>query len=177
MVGVDMEWQPTFGCSSAQQVALIQLAVSDRVFLLDVCAEGLSQHPDTVAFIRSLFSSTRVLKLGEHRRPGRREAFVFVLLLFDLAPLVWARVQYVRGPQVRPVHLAPVVSGATGDAGCAGSSSCAPEGTISISCVLLLRPKLLKKTCSLGTPATDPAQQSQQDSERLQGGAGWGSVC
>lgn len=65
MVGVDMEWQPTFGCTSSQQVALIQLAVSDRVFLLDLQADGLSQHPDTVAFVRSLFSHQDVLKLGK----------------------------------------------------------------------------------------------------------------
>lgn len=65
VVGVDMEWQPTFGCSSSQQVALIQLAVPDRVFLLDVCSEGFCQHPDTVGFIRSLFSNKNVLKLGE----------------------------------------------------------------------------------------------------------------
>eukprot|EP00066_Takifugu_rubripes_P026856 XP_011616122.1 PREDICTED: exonuclease mut-7 homolog isoform X2 [Takifugu rubripes] len=64
VVGVDMEWQPTFGCSSSQQVALMQLAVTDQVFLLDVCAEGFGQHPETVSFIRSLFSSKNVLKLG-----------------------------------------------------------------------------------------------------------------
>ncbi|XP_074545818.1 exonuclease mut-7 homolog [Halichoeres trimaculatus] len=64
VVGVDMEWQPTFGCMSAQKVALIQLAVQDQVFLLDLCATGFCQHPDTVSFIRSLFSEKHVLKLG-----------------------------------------------------------------------------------------------------------------
>ncbi|XP_071322282.1 exonuclease mut-7 homolog isoform X2 [Trachinotus anak] len=64
IVGVDMEWQPTFGCISTQQVALIQLAVSDQVFLLDLCANGFCQHPDTISFIRSLFSERNVLKLG-----------------------------------------------------------------------------------------------------------------
>ncbi|KAL6097047.1 exd3 [Pungitius sinensis] len=64
IVGVDMEWQPTFGCISTQQVALIQLAVLDQVFLLDLCANGLCQHPDTIIFIRSLFSERSVLKLG-----------------------------------------------------------------------------------------------------------------
>ncbi|XP_070780896.1 exonuclease mut-7 homolog [Enoplosus armatus] len=64
VVGVDMEWQPTFGCISSQQVALIQLAVFDQVFLLDLCANGFCQHPDTVSFIRSLFSARNVLKLG-----------------------------------------------------------------------------------------------------------------
>uniref|UniRef100_A0A8C3AAL7 Exonuclease 3'-5' domain containing 3 n=1 Tax=Cyclopterus lumpus TaxID=8103 RepID=A0A8C3AAL7_CYCLU len=37
---VDMEWQPTFGCISTQQVALIQLAVLDQVFLLDLCVQS-----------------------------------------------------------------------------------------------------------------------------------------
>lgn len=64
IVGVDMEWQPTFGCISTQKVALIQLAVSDQVFLLDLCANGFCQHPDTISFIRSLFSERNILKLG-----------------------------------------------------------------------------------------------------------------
>ncbi|XP_040054288.2 exonuclease mut-7 homolog isoform X2 [Gasterosteus aculeatus] len=64
IVGVDMEWQPTFGCISTQQVALIQLAVLGQVFLLDLCANGFCQHPDTIIFIRSLFSERSILKLG-----------------------------------------------------------------------------------------------------------------
>ncbi|XP_034565223.1 exonuclease mut-7 homolog [Notolabrus celidotus] len=64
IVGVDMEWQPTFGCISTQKVALIQLAVCEQVFLLDLCATGFCQHPDTISFIRSLFSEKSVLKLG-----------------------------------------------------------------------------------------------------------------
>ncbi|XP_049908805.1 exonuclease mut-7 homolog [Epinephelus moara] len=64
IVGVDMEWQPTFGCISTQKVALIQLAVSDQVFLLDLCVNGFCQHPDTISFIRSLFSDRNILKLG-----------------------------------------------------------------------------------------------------------------
>uniref|UniRef100_A0A672IZ76 Exonuclease 3'-5' domain containing 3 n=1 Tax=Salarias fasciatus TaxID=181472 RepID=A0A672IZ76_SALFA len=63
-IGVDMEWQPTFGCASTQQVALIQLAVSDQVFLLDLCARGFSHHPETINFIRSLFAEQKILKLG-----------------------------------------------------------------------------------------------------------------
>ncbi|XP_031133903.1 exonuclease mut-7 homolog isoform X1 [Sander lucioperca] len=64
IVGIDMEWQPTFGCISTQQVALIQLSVLDQVFLLDLCANGFCQHPDTISFIRSLFSERNILKLG-----------------------------------------------------------------------------------------------------------------
>lgn len=65
---MDMEWQPSFGVSSSQQVALIQLAVADQVFLLDLCRNGFCQHPDTAGFIRSLFSDRNVLKLGERQR-------------------------------------------------------------------------------------------------------------
>lgn len=64
IVGVDMEWQPTFGCISSQSVALIQLAVFDQVFLLDLSLNEFCQHPDTIGFIRSLFAERNVLKLG-----------------------------------------------------------------------------------------------------------------
>ncbi|XP_067339507.1 exonuclease mut-7 homolog isoform X2 [Channa argus] len=64
IVGFDMEWQPTFGCNSTQQVALIQLAVFDEVFLLDLSVNRFCQHPDTINFIRSLFSERNVLKIG-----------------------------------------------------------------------------------------------------------------
>nr|XP_057912344.1 exonuclease mut-7 homolog isoform X2 [Doryrhamphus excisus] len=64
VVGVDMEWQANFGCVVTQHVALIQLATFDTVFLLDLCAQGFCQHPDTISFIRSFFSARNVLKLG-----------------------------------------------------------------------------------------------------------------
>ncbi|XP_028273012.1 exonuclease mut-7 homolog isoform X2 [Parambassis ranga] len=64
IVGVDMEWQPTFGCMSTQKVALIQLAVFEEVFLLDLCASRFCQHPETVIFIRDLFSQKSILKLA-----------------------------------------------------------------------------------------------------------------
>ncbi|XP_017266260.1 exonuclease mut-7 homolog [Kryptolebias marmoratus] len=64
VVGVDMEWQPKFGSVSAQKVALIQLAVHDQVFLLDLSAVGFCEHPDLIDFIRVLFSEQNILKLG-----------------------------------------------------------------------------------------------------------------
>lgn len=63
-VGVDMEWRSGFGCMVPQRVALIQLAVQDRVFILDMCSPGLWQHPDTLAFMRALLCDTTVRKLG-----------------------------------------------------------------------------------------------------------------
>lgn len=65
MVGVDMEWRAGFGTVSTQRISLIQLAVKERVFLLDLCAPGLSHHGLTVNFIRTLLTDTNVLKLGE----------------------------------------------------------------------------------------------------------------
>ncbi|XP_055009430.1 exonuclease mut-7 homolog [Boleophthalmus pectinirostris] len=60
-----MEWQPSFGCILTQsQVALIQLAVSEHVFLIDLCQKSFCQHPETLNFIRKLFSNPNILKLG-----------------------------------------------------------------------------------------------------------------
>lgn len=82
VVGVDMEWQPTFGCISTQQVALIQLAVSDQVFLIDLCARRFCEHPETVRFIRSLFSQQSVLKLGQHVFSVISKSFAFFFFFF-----------------------------------------------------------------------------------------------
>lgn len=65
VVGIDMEWRAGFGTVSSQHVALIQLAVQGRVFLLDLCAHDISQHSATVDFIRALLSHRDILKLGE----------------------------------------------------------------------------------------------------------------
>ncbi|XP_015236544.1 PREDICTED: exonuclease mut-7 homolog [Cyprinodon variegatus] len=64
IVGVDMEWQPTFGCASSQKVSLIQLAMLDQVFLLDLSAKAFCQQPDLLGFIRALYSEPNILKLG-----------------------------------------------------------------------------------------------------------------
>nr|XP_055064901.1 exonuclease mut-7 homolog [Misgurnus anguillicaudatus]XP_055064902.1 exonuclease mut-7 homolog [Misgurnus anguillicaudatus]XP_055064903.1 exonuclease mut-7 homolog [Misgurnus anguillicaudatus] len=64
VVGIDMEWRAGFGTVSSQHVALIQLAVQGQVFLLDLCAHGISQHNATVDFIRALLSHKNILKLG-----------------------------------------------------------------------------------------------------------------
>ncbi|XP_052464772.1 exonuclease mut-7 homolog [Carassius gibelio] len=64
VVGMDMEWRAGFGTVSSQHVALIQLAVQDRVFLLDLCAHAISHNSSTVNFIRALLSDKNILKLG-----------------------------------------------------------------------------------------------------------------
>ncbi|KAL0182189.1 hypothetical protein M9458_021564, partial [Cirrhinus mrigala] len=60
---MDMEWRAGFGTVSSQHVALIQLAIQERVFLLDLCAHAISHHSTTVNFIRALLSDKNVLKL------------------------------------------------------------------------------------------------------------------
>ncbi|XP_063065810.1 exonuclease mut-7 homolog [Engraulis encrasicolus] len=65
VVGVDMEWRAGFGTGGrVQRVALIQLAVSGSVFLLDLCAARFSQEPITIQLIRDLLSHRDILKLG-----------------------------------------------------------------------------------------------------------------
>ncbi|KAK7120216.1 hypothetical protein R3I94_020278 [Phoxinus phoxinus] len=64
VVGIDMEWRACFGSVSPQRVALIQLALQDQVFLLDLCAHAISHHSITVDFIRALLSDKSIIKLG-----------------------------------------------------------------------------------------------------------------
>jgi len=71
-VGLDMEWCAGFGCVLPERVSLIQLAVADRVFILDMCAADLWQHPCTLEVVRSLLGDPKVLKLGEEAREGKR---------------------------------------------------------------------------------------------------------
>lgn len=69
-VGVDMEWRPSFGGLGRPNVSLIQLAVKEEVFLLDVLHGNLLQSidsgesPELVTFIKDLFSSSKIRKLG-----------------------------------------------------------------------------------------------------------------
>ncbi|KAG9354167.1 hypothetical protein JZ751_012291 [Albula glossodonta] len=63
-VGVDMEWLAGFGAVPRQRVALIQLAVREEVFLIDLRETTFSEHEHTVKFIRTFFSDPKVLKLG-----------------------------------------------------------------------------------------------------------------
>ncbi|KAJ8286604.1 hypothetical protein GJAV_G00041050 [Gymnothorax javanicus] len=63
-VGLDMEWRAGFGTIPRQRVALIQLAVPEQVFLLDLCETEFAEHKRTVHFIRTLFSNETILKLG-----------------------------------------------------------------------------------------------------------------
>ncbi|XP_028664546.2 exonuclease mut-7 homolog [Erpetoichthys calabaricus] len=64
-VGLDMEWRPSFGSVSRPRVSLIQLAVRDAVYLLDLLAlERGEQTVQLVGFMRSLFLDPSITKLG-----------------------------------------------------------------------------------------------------------------
>lgn len=63
-VGIDSEWKPGFG-NSIQRVALMQLAITDRVYLLDVI--GLSRHlqeSDWQHLVSRVFCNPAIRKLG-----------------------------------------------------------------------------------------------------------------
>ncbi|XP_068105069.1 exonuclease mut-7 homolog [Hyperolius riggenbachi] len=70
VVGLDMEWKPTFGGLGKPNVSLIQIAVKEEVFILDLLHGDLLQNceqdhiPEIVQFIKDLFSCPKVTKLG-----------------------------------------------------------------------------------------------------------------
>ncbi|XP_058709488.1 exonuclease mut-7 homolog isoform X2 [Poecile atricapillus] len=69
VVGVDMEWKPSFGMVGKPRVALLQLALEDEVFLLDLPrlleqAEAEGQKEKFPHFIQMLYSDAAITKLG-----------------------------------------------------------------------------------------------------------------
>ncbi|XP_068887746.1 exonuclease mut-7 homolog isoform X4 [Aphelocoma coerulescens] len=69
VVGVDMEWKPSFGMVGKPRVALLQLALKDEVFLLDLPrlleqAEAEGEKEKLPRFIQMLYSDTAITKLG-----------------------------------------------------------------------------------------------------------------
>ncbi|XP_063265502.1 exonuclease mut-7 homolog isoform X4 [Prinia subflava] len=69
VVGVDMEWKPSFGMVGKPRVALLQIALKDEVFLLDVPrlleqAEAEREKEKLPHFIQMLYSDAAITKLG-----------------------------------------------------------------------------------------------------------------
>jgi ribonuclease D len=63
MVGIDSEWKPYFG-TRRNELALIQLASRERVYILDVCNLG-SKCPELwQALGLILFANENIIKLG-----------------------------------------------------------------------------------------------------------------
>ncbi|NWI64423.1 MUT7 Exonuclease, partial [Todus mexicanus] len=69
VVGVDMEWRPSFGMVGKPRVSLLQLALKDEVFLLDLPrlleqAEMEGEKEKLPRFIQMLYSDAAITKLG-----------------------------------------------------------------------------------------------------------------
>ncbi|NXL93400.1 MUT7 Exonuclease, partial [Alectura lathami] len=69
IVGIDMEWKPSFGMVGKPRVSLVQIAVRDEVFLLDLPrlleqAEVEGEEEKLPHFIQMLYSDPAITKLG-----------------------------------------------------------------------------------------------------------------
>ncbi|NXS63005.1 MUT7 Exonuclease, partial [Brachypteracias leptosomus] len=69
VVGIDMEWRPSFGMVGKPRVSLLQMALKDEVFLLDLPrlleqAEGEGGKEKLSHFIQMLYSDGAITKLG-----------------------------------------------------------------------------------------------------------------
>ncbi|XP_075628202.1 exonuclease mut-7 homolog isoform X2 [Balearica regulorum gibbericeps] len=69
VVGIDMEWRPSFGMVGKPRVSLLQIALKDEVFLLDLPrlleqAETEGEKEKLPHFIQMLYSDAAITKLG-----------------------------------------------------------------------------------------------------------------
>ncbi|XP_060697193.1 exonuclease mut-7 homolog isoform X2 [Hemiscyllium ocellatum] len=69
VVGIDMEWRPTFGMLTRSRVSLIQIATKNCVYLLDLPqlvnqSESESRRAELTYFIQTLFTDQTITKLG-----------------------------------------------------------------------------------------------------------------
>ncbi|XP_075761943.1 exonuclease mut-7 homolog isoform X2 [Pelodiscus sinensis] len=65
VVGIDMEWRPSFGLVGKPRVSVLQIAVEERVFLLDMLQLLKPDEMEQLArFVQALFSDPSIIKLG-----------------------------------------------------------------------------------------------------------------
>ncbi|XP_032904893.1 exonuclease mut-7 homolog isoform X1 [Amblyraja radiata] len=69
VVGIDMEWRPTFTAWTKARVSILQIALKDHVYLLDLPqlvkeSESPGRELEFAQFIQSLFSNRTITKLG-----------------------------------------------------------------------------------------------------------------
>ncbi|KAM6047327.1 exonuclease mut-7 homolog isoform 10-T14 [Theristicus caerulescens] len=69
VVGIDMEWRPSFGMVGKPRVSLLQIALKDEVFLFDLPrlleqAETEGEKEKLPHFIQKLYSDAAITKLG-----------------------------------------------------------------------------------------------------------------
>ncbi|XP_067212530.1 exonuclease mut-7 homolog [Linepithema humile] len=63
MVGIDLEWKPSFG-SKPPELALIQIATDDSVYILDVTTLGNELHELWIELGLTLFGNKNIVKIG-----------------------------------------------------------------------------------------------------------------
>jgi len=65
MVGIDSEWKPFFG-TKKNELALIQIASREQVYILDVCSLGLKCPELWNELGCTLFANENIIKLGKY---------------------------------------------------------------------------------------------------------------
>lgn len=85
VVGIDMEWRPSFGMVGKPRVSLLQIALNDEVFLLDL--PRLLEHAETEGgkeklphFIQMLYSDAAITKLGNMHLFSLPQVFTQLIL-------------------------------------------------------------------------------------------------
>ncbi|XP_053863585.1 exonuclease mut-7 homolog isoform X3 [Malaclemys terrapin pileata] len=65
VVGVDMEWRPSFGVVGRPRVSVLQIAIEEQVFLLDLLQLLKPDEMEELShFVQTLFSDPTIIKLG-----------------------------------------------------------------------------------------------------------------
>nr|XP_042711634.1 exonuclease mut-7 homolog isoform X7 [Chrysemys picta bellii] len=65
VVGVDMEWRPSFGVVGRPRVSVLQIAIEEQVFLLDLLQLLKPDEMEELShFVQTLFSEPTIIKLG-----------------------------------------------------------------------------------------------------------------
>uniref|UniRef100_A0A452HLJ3 3'-5' exonuclease domain-containing protein n=1 Tax=Gopherus agassizii TaxID=38772 RepID=A0A452HLJ3_9SAUR len=65
VVGIDMEWRPSFGVVGRPRVSVLQIAIEEQVFLLDLLQLLKPDEMEELShFVQTLFSDPTIIKLG-----------------------------------------------------------------------------------------------------------------
>lgn len=85
VVGIDMEWKPSFGMVGKPRVSLLQLALHDEVFLLDLPrlleqAVMEAEKEKLPHFIQRLYSDAAITKLGNMHLFSLSQVFTLLIL-------------------------------------------------------------------------------------------------
>ncbi|XP_051893291.1 exonuclease mut-7 homolog isoform X3 [Pristis pectinata] len=111
VVGIDMEWRPTFTAWSKARVSILQIALKDRVYLLDLPqlvkeSESPGRELEFAQFIQSLFSSRTITKLGYAMAGDLRSLCTSYSVLKDVVQITAGIVDFLNVH--KELHRAPV---------------------------------------------------------------------